>query len=173
MNKDLVIFTQECHVNDSLCQDNNDTKALSFKKSLDLSTEFDKKAHRALLKRTFSPEQNNQRDTFSPLIKTPNVPQGNYKAPKPYNLNSIQLGSKDSESKKSSFLNTEMMSRLNSNTFPNPPLTSNLMASIPVSGKRDTNSKVLPFEEVDEEQESNSTQNPIILEKMPDYVSEK
>lgn len=93
-----------------------------------------------------------------------------YKAKLSSQIYSIRLGSKDSGSKKSSFLNAEMISRLNSNTFPNPPLNSTLVAQSSAPPLKDPASRVIPFEEVDEEEESNMSRNPIVLDNMPDYA---
>jgi len=169
VNKDLIIFTQEWYVEDSMCMKTKEEKALSFKKSLDLSTEYDKKAHRATLKkRTFSPVQDNNRPIFSPLLNNQTINVKNSIQANPYKVNTVKLWSKDSESKKSSFLNSEMISKLNSGTFPNAPLSSTFVVPTAVSNTKDKTSKVIPFKEVEEEEESNSTQNPIAtVEKRP------
>ena len=87
------------------------------------SEEFDKILHRtAIQKRTFSPDNDAHTNLFSPLLlhnqggKNPSPKKGLLPA-----KNSIKLGSKDSQSQKSSFIQSDMVSRLNSKTYPNPP----------------------------------------------------
>lgn len=69
--------------------------------------------------------------------------------------NSIKLGSKDSQSQKSSFLQSDIVSRLNSKTYPNPPAS---WAANPSNFdlKKGENNKVMPFEKVNEVEESYS-----------------
>jgi len=154
--------------------DNKNVKRQSFRKSLDLSPQYDKVTHRSDIKqRTFSPDHDPHTSLFSPLIKTHIEINPILKSkPNDYYKNSIKLGSKDSFSHQSSILLGDMVSKLNKNTFPNQPLKSNLVAPFPGGSKPERTSKVIPFEEVEEEEEnvSKASLPPIILQEMPELA---
>lgn len=64
-----IIFTYECRVDDSLIFNSQDNRQLSFRKSLDLSSDPNQEMHRSHLRhKAFSPVFEKGRATFSPLI---------------------------------------------------------------------------------------------------------
>lgn len=112
--------------------DNKEEKALSFRKSLVCSPNYDKVIHRTGIKqRTFSPDHDPHTGLFSPLIKNQQDKNINLKQNLlGYHKNSIQLGSLNSYSQKSSFITSDMFLKLNKNMFPSNPMKSNLILPI-------------------------------------------
>lgn len=69
-----IIFTYECRVDDSLVFNSQENRQLSFRKSLDLSSDPNQELHRSHLRqKAFSPVFEKGRSTFSPLIHNEKV----------------------------------------------------------------------------------------------------
>lgn len=144
-----------------MCLDKKVVRASSWRKEDGQSEEFDKVLHRTdIKKRTFSPDHDVHANLFSPLLQSnhKNVKQINHD--KKLGKNSIKLGSKDSQSQKSSFIQSDLVSRLNSKTYPKEGRTRD----------KEKNNQVMPFEEVNEEDETSLP--PLHLEKVSDITDE-